>query len=283
MGDFELTLLTAVLVLVAGVAAGTINAIVGSGTLITFPLLVALGVPPLTANVSNTVGLVPASVTGAWGYRRELRGHWGTVARMAAVSAVGGIAGGLLLLVLPEEAFSAVVPWLLVLAAAMAAVQPRVAAYVRRRAAERAAGQTTAVDGPGAAVAAPSTSAAAGVTRPLTVGLVVGVLLTGVYGGYFGAAQGVILLVLLGIAWTTDLQQANGAKNVLAGVANLVSATVFAISGEVDWRLAALIAVGSAAGGVLGARVGRRIPAPVLRAIIVVVALTAAVIIVAQG
>lgn len=263
-----------VLVAVAGVLAGTINTVVGAGTLITFPLLVWLGVPPLTANVSNTVGLVPASVTGAWGYRRELRGVWGVVARMAVLSALGGVAGGLLLLVAPAESFTAVVPWLLVLAAVLAAVQPRVAAVVRRRAAERAAraADPAARDAPG------TTGTAGAVTLPLTVGLALGVAATGVYGGYFGAAQGVVLLALLGIGWTTDLHRANGAKNALAGVANLVSATVFVVGGVVDWRIAGLVAVGSALGGVIGARVGRRLPAPLLRGLIVVVALTAAVV-----
>ena len=276
------------LVLGAGVLAGMVNTIVGAGTLITFPLLVALGHPPLTANVSNTVGLVPASITGAWGYRRELSGQWRTVARMAALSAVGGIAGGLLLLVAPAEAFTAVVPWLLVLAAALAAVQPRVAALVRRRALaarEATVGAAPVLSptdvGTGPAETTPVTGPAAvgPITHPLTVGLALGIAATGVYGGYFGAAQGVVLLALLGIAWTTDLHRANGAKNVLAGVANLVSAAVFIIGGIVDWRLAGLIALGSGLGGVLGARVGRRIPAPLLRALIVVVALAAAVLI----
>lgn len=262
-----------VLVLLAGVLAGTVNTVVGAGTLITFPLLVALGVPPLTANVSNTVGLVPASVTGAWGYRRELSGAWPVVARMAVLSAVGGITGGLLLLVAPAESFTAVVPWLLVAAAALAAAQPRVAAVVRRRAAARAAAQA-----PAGGTTSGAVGAGVGVTLPLTTGLALGIAATGVYGGYFGAAQGVVLLALLGIGWTTDLHKANGAKNVLAGVANLVSATVFVLGGVVDWRIAGLIAVGSALGGVIGARVGRRLPAPLLRGLIVVVALTAAVV-----
>lgn len=272
----ELSGLEMALVLGAGVLAGAVNTIVGAGTLITFPLLVALGIPPLTANVSNTVGLVPASVTGAWGYRRELVGHWRTVARMASLSAVGGVTGALLLLVAPAETFTSVVPWLLVLAAVLAAAQPRVGAAVRRRAAARSAG-TAAASAPGGGAERPTQHVDLS-TRPLTVGLALGIAATGVYGGYFGAAQGVVLLALLGIAWTTNLQRANGAKNVLAGVANLVSAALFIVSGAVDWRIAALIAVGSAVGGVIGARVGRRIPAPVLRTLIVVVALSAAVI-----
>ena len=251
-----MTLLEGAIILVAGIAAGIINVVAGAGTLITFPTLLVLGIPPITANVSNTVGLVPGSIAGAYGYRRELRSQWRPVAWMAVFSAVGGVIGGLLLLVLPEEAFSAVVPFLLLLAALLSAIQPRVARYVRRKSPE---GTTTD-------------------TRPITFGLVLGILGTGVYGGYFGAAQGVVLLALLGILWSTDMHRANGAKNVLAGMANLVSAIIFISSGTVDWVIALLIGVGSAVGGWLGARIGRRLSAPVLRAILVIVALTAAVV-----
>ena len=247
-----------VAIAVAGTLAGAVNTIVGAGTLLTFPLLVALGYPPLTANVSNTVGLVPGAVTGAWGYRRELAGQWGAVARMAALSAVGGVLGGSLVLVADPDTFTAVVPGLLVLAAGLAALQPRVAAWVRRRA--------------GAEVETHGAS----YTRPVGVGLALGITATGVYGGYFGAAQGVILISLLGIGWSSDLYRANGAKNVLGGTANVVSAVVFIAGGTVDWTVAGLIAVGSALGGVLGARIGRRIPATALRALIVTVALIAA-------
>jgi hypothetical protein len=251
-----MTLLEGAIILVAGIAAGIINVVAGAGTLITFPTLLALGVPPITANVSNTVGLVPGSVAGAFGYRRELKSQWRPVAWMAVFSAVGGVTGGLLLLILPEEAFSVVVPYLLLLAAMLSAVQPKVARYVRRKAPE---GATTD-------------------TRPITFGLVLGILGTGVYGGYFGAAQGVVLLALLGILWSTDIHRANGAKNVLAGMANLVSAIIFISSGTVDWVIALLIGVGSAFGGWIGARIGRRLSAPVLRTILVVVALTAATV-----
>ncbi|WP_104198438.1 sulfite exporter TauE/SafE family protein [Cryobacterium sp. M15] len=251
-----MTLLEGAIILVAGIAAGIINVVAGAGTLITFPTLLALGVPPITANVSNTVGLVPGSVAGAYGYRRELKSQWRPVAWMAVFSAVGGVTGGLLLLILPEEAFSVVVPYLLLLAAMLSAVQPKVARYVRRKAPE---GATTD-------------------TRPITFGLVLGILGTGVYGGYFGAAQGVVLLALLGILWSTDIHRANGAKNVLAGMANLVSAIIFISSGTVDWVIALLIGVGSAFGGWIGARIGRRLSAPVLRTILVVVALTAATV-----
>lgn len=263
-------------IMLAGLVAGAVNTIVGAGTLITFPLLVAVGVPPLTANVSNSVGLVPGAVTGAWGFRRELTGQWRTVTRMAMLSGVGGVLGGLLLLRAPG-AFGVVVPWLLVLAAALAALQPRVADALRRRESLAALARGETLTEP------PPAGLADAVTRPVGPLLALGILATGVYGGYFGAAQGVVLLALLGMAWSTDLHRANGAKVVLAGVANLVSAVVFAVSGEVDWTITGIIAVGAAAGGVLGARLGRRIPAPVLRAVIVVVGLSAAVALWARG
>ncbi len=250
-----MNLLDATFILLAGMAAGIINVVAGAGTLITFPVLLALGIPPVTANVSNTVGLVPASITGVYGYRRELAGHWRSVLWMASLSALGGVAGAAFLLLLPAKSFTTVVPFLLLLAALLSAIQPRVARFVRRK-----------------------STALASDTRPLTVGLLFGVLATGVYGGYFGAAQGVILLALLGILWSTDMHRANGAKNVLAGVANLVSATIFISSGRVDWQVALLIGIGSAAGGWVGSRIGRLLPAAVLRTILVVVALTAAVI-----
>ncbi len=251
-----MTLFDGFIIVIAGAIAGVINVVAGAGTLITFPVLLALGIPPVTANVSNTVGLVPASLTGAYGYRRELRGQWRSVLRMALLSGLGGLAGGFALLLLPSENFTVIVPFLLILAAVLAAIQPRVAAFVRRR----------------------SAAEATGATRPLTVGLVLGVFATGVYGGYFGAAQGVVLLALLGILWSTDLNRANGAKNVLAGVANIVSAVLFISMGVVDWRVALLVGVGSAGGGWIGSKIGRKLPAPLLRGILVVIALGAATV-----
>lgn len=255
--------LEAVAILGAAVMAGVINVVAGAGTLVTFPTLLALGFPPVVANISNTVGLVPASITGAYGYRRELKGHWRSVLTMVVFSAIGGITGGLLLLSLPATAFSVVVPFLLLLAALLSAVQPRLARFIRGRSA--------------ASQDAPDQDTRDGPTRVGPV-LVLGVLATGIYGGYFGAAQGVVLLALLGILWSTDLNLANGAKNVLAGIANIVSAVLFIGSGELDWRIVALVGVGSALGGLLGAKIGRKLPAPVLRTILVIVATVAAVV-----
>jgi uncharacterized membrane protein YfcA len=241
----------AAIILVAGVWAGMINTIVGSGTLVTFPVLLALGYPPLTANVSNGLGLVPGSVAGAVGYRRELAGLGGRVARLAVASALGALLGAVLLLSLPAAAFDAVVPVLVGLAVVLVVAQP----FVSRRMAARGGGARTHVG----------------------AGLLAGTFATGVYGGYFGAAQGVLLLALLGIGLDDDIQRHNAVKNVLAAVANLVSGVVFALVAPISWPVVGLIAAGSVAGGVLGARVGRRLSPTVLRAVVVVVGVLAIV------
>ncbi|MHB8460020.1 MAG: sulfite exporter TauE/SafE family protein [Candidatus Limnocylindrales bacterium] len=248
----------------AGVAAGTINTIVGSGSLITFPTLLLFGYSPLVANVSNTVGLVPGSVSGVIGYRRELAGQRGRAVPLALAALGGGLSGAVLLLVLPQSAFERIVPILILVACALMAVQPRLADVV---AARRAAAIERSEGGPG-------TSRRSGEGGPA---LVVGVYLTAVYGGYFGAAQGVILMALLAILIADDLQHLNALKNVLAAVVNGVAAVVFIAVAPVAWAPAVLLAVGSIAGGQLGARIGRRLPSTVLRAVIVVVGLTVAI------
>jgi uncharacterized protein len=234
----------------AGVAAGSINAVVGSGSLVTFPTLVALGYPPVTATVSNTVGLVPGAVAGAYGYRRELRGQLGRVLRLVGASLLGALIGGTLLLWLPEESFEIIVPALVVMALVLVVAQPWLNAWLAaRRVTHHPHG------GPG---------------------LWVSVFGCGVYGGYFAAAQGVILLALLGIFLESDLQRVNGVKNVLVGVVNSAAAALFIVTAQhVDWQVVPLIAVGSTLGGLLGARVGRRLPVVVLRTIIVAVGLLA--------
>lgn len=243
-----------VAILLAGVAAGTINTVVGSGTLITFPTLLAFGVPPVTANVSNTIGLVPGSVSGAIGYRRELSGQRGRLLRLASASLVGGIAGAVLLLALPPEAFDAIVPVLILGGCVLVVLQPTIARRVATRAASRG-----------------------GVPEHGALWVWVLVMLTGVYGGYFGAAQGVLLMAVLGIGIQDSLQRLNGTKNVLAGLVNAVAAVVFIVVAEVNWVAAALIAVGAVVGGQLGATVGRRLPPLVLRMVIVAVGLVAVV------
>lgn len=256
VSDLMLELLLAAL---AGVAAGTINTIVGSGTLISFPVLLALGLPPVSANVTNNVGLVPGSFSGAWGYRRELAGQRGRLLRLLPASVVGAVTGAVLLLVLPESAFRTVVPVLIGIALVMVVVQPRLQATLRRRREASAAG--------GAALDARGRHHDRyGAAIPITA-------LTGVYGGYFGAAQGILLIGALGVVLDEDLQRLNGLKNVLAGAVNLVAAVVFVIvaPGLIVWELVAAVAVGALLGGILGARVGRRLPPLLLRGFIVVV------------
>ncbi len=236
----------------AGIVAGTINTVVGSGTLFTFPVLLAFGYAPVTANVSNTVGLVPGSVSGAVGYRQELRGQTRRAIPLAAASVIGGIVGAILLLSLPPSAFKAIVPGFIAVALMLILVQPRIS---RALAARRTRGHERA--GPVATTS---------------------IFASGVYGGYFGAAQGILLLAILGLSLEgEDLQRINALKVVLAGLVNLVAGVVFVFSAHVVWLVALLLAIGSSLGGVLGARYGRRLPPAALRALIVVVGITAIV------
>jgi uncharacterized membrane protein YfcA len=240
--------------LLAGTAAGTINTVVGSGTLITFPTLLAFGVPPVTANVSNTLGLAPGSLSGAIGYRAELVGQRTRLVRLGSASLIGGVVGALLLLVLPSGAFNAIVPVLILLGCVLVIVGPRIQRRVAARAAERG-----------------------GLPEQGAVWVWPSVLGAGVYGGYFGAAQGVLLMAILGIGVDDTMQRHNATKNVLALLVNGIAAVVFAFVAHVDWTIAGLIAVGSIIGGQLGATVGRRLPPVALRALIVVVGVVAIV------
>jgi uncharacterized membrane protein YfcA len=250
-----MSLAEALAVLAAGIGAGTINTIVGSGTLITFPVLLAVGLPPVTANVSNTLGLVPGSLTGAFGYRRELAGQRGRLLRLGAVSLVGGAAGAVLLVTLPSKAFDAIVPGLIAAALVLVVLQPRLARAV---AARRERDGTTAPAHGG----------------PL---LFLGMLLASMYGGYFGAAQGVLYLSLMGLLLDEPLQRVNGLKNVLAVLVNGIAALFFVIVADMDWTAVALIAAGATLGGLIGARIGRRLPPAVLRGLILAIGVTAIV------
>ncbi len=235
----------------AGLAAGAINTLVGSGTLITFPVLLAFGYAPVTANVSNTIGLVPGSVSGAIGYRRELSGQRKRALRLGAMSLTGGITGAVLLLVLSAAAFKAIVPVFITIALVLTLLQPRLARWLIKREIDL--------------------ERRGGLLVPLAV------YLTGVYGGYFGAAQGILLLAILGLALTQDLQRTNALKNVLAGLTNGVAGLYFAFAAHVDWGPAAIIACASILGAQLVARYGRRLPPDALRAVIVVVGVFAIV------
>jgi uncharacterized membrane protein YfcA len=239
------------LVLVAGVGAGTINTVVGSGTLITFPTLLAVGLPPVTANVSNAVGLFPGSFVGAYGYRRELAGQRRRAVQAGTATVLGAILGAILLLELPAKAFKAIVPALIVIALLLVVFGGRLTSWLM------AHGHTA--------------------DDRVSVALWLVVFGTGVYGGYFGAAQGVLLMGLLGLFIAESLQRLNALKNVLAGIANLVAGVVFVSTTHIDWTAAGLVAAGSIVGGVLGAHIGRRLPPNALRAVIVVVGIAAVV------
>ncbi|MDT5370203.1 MAG: uncharacterized protein QOC62_4634 [Mycobacterium sp.] len=244
------------LIALAGVAAGAINAVVGSGTLVTFPTLVTLGYPPVTSTMSNAVGLVAGSVSGTWGYRRELRGQWHRLRWQLLASLTGSALGSWLLLHLPEKVFTRVVPVLLIVALALVIVGPRIQEWARRRAAE--AGHPPDHVPPGRMVA-----------------LVALTFAVGVYGGYFTAAQGILLMGVMGALLPEDMQRMNAAKNLLALVVNIVAALSYTLVAfdRISWPAAGLIAVGSLIGGFLGAHYGRRLPPNALRAIIVIVGL----------
>jgi uncharacterized membrane protein YfcA len=235
----------------AGMAAGTINTVVGSGTLITFPVLLAFGYPPVIANVSNTIGLVPGSISGAFGYRRELTGQRGQAVRLGAMSVLGGITGAVLLLVLPASAFEAIVPVFIAVALILVLLQPRLSRIVANRAVDprRKGGILT----------------------------MLAIFATGIYGGYFGAAQGILLLGILGVALAQDLHRTNALKNVLAGLVNGVAGVYFIVAAHVEWVPAGIIACGSIIGAQLGARYGRRLTPAALRGLIVVIGVIAIV------
>ncbi len=246
-----MSLLEVLAVLLAGAAAGTINTVVGSGSLVTFPTLLALGFSPVVANVTNTVGLVPGSVSGAIGYRRELSGQRSRLVRLGIAALVGGLAGGVLLLTLDEAVFETIVPALILLGCLLVVIQPRLSAWMRRR----REGQ---------------------LPRHHGSWLVwVGVLVTSVYGGYFGAAQGVLFMAVLGLGLDDALQRINASKNVLAALVNGVAALLFAVVADVDWAAAGVLATGAIVGGQIGATVGRRLPDWVLRTFVVVVGVAA--------
>ena len=242
----------AVAIFAAGVAAGTINTIVGSGTLVTFPVLLGFGYAPVTANVSNTVGLVPGSVTGAYGYRRELSGQRRRSLPLAAVSVTGAIVGATLLLTLPASAFKEIVPVFIAIALVLIVLQPRLSQAVSRRRPHEHREHA----GPFATL---------------------GVLASGIYGGYFGAAQGILMLSILGLSLDESLQRLNALKVVLTGLVNFVAGVVFVLFAHVAWLASLYIALGSTLGGFLGAHAGRRLPEPALRVVIVVVGIVAIV------
>ena len=245
-----------ILIALAGMAAGAINSLVGSGTLITFPTLVTLGFPPVTATMSNAIGLVAGGMSGTLGYRAELAGQWDRLRWQIPASLTGAAIGAFLLLHLPERVFIQVVPVLLILALILVVTGPRIQAYARWRAEE--AGRSADHVSPGRMAA-----------------LVFGTFLVGIYGGYFTAAQGILLIGVMGALLPEDIQRMNAAKNLLSWLVNIVAAVGYTLVAfdRISWPTAGLIAAGSLVGGWLGAHYGRRLSPTALRGFIVVVGL----------
>ncbi|MFE0150578.1 sulfite exporter TauE/SafE family protein [Nonomuraea sp. NPDC059007] len=242
----------------AGAGAGAINTVVGSGTLITFPVLLATGLPPVTATVSNALGLIPGSISGAIGYRAELRGQRRRILRMSVGALVGGVTGAALLLVLPAAAFETIVPVLVGLALVLIVLQPWIAKAVRRR-----RGRSADPDG-----------------GPV---LLTGLTLASVYGGYFAAAQGIIYMALMGMLLDEDMRRLNALRNVLVAVVNTVAALFFLVAADFDWTAVGLLAAGSAIGGRAGSALGRRLSPAVLRTLVVAVGTVALVQLLARA
>jgi uncharacterized protein len=246
----------AILIVFAGLGAGAINAVVGSGTLITFPTLVAMGYPPVTSTMSNAVGLVAGNVSGTWGYRRELGGQWNRLRWQIPASVIGAIVGAWLLLHLPATVFAQVVPVLLVAALILVVIAPRIQAWARTRAEQSGR---------------PADQVSSGRMAALTAST----FAVGIYGGYFTAAQGILLVGAMGALLPESVQRMNAAKNLLTLLVNVVAALAYTLVAfqRISWSVAGLIAVGSLLGGWLGARYGRRLSPNALRATIVVVGL----------
>jgi uncharacterized protein len=246
----------AIVIVFAGLGAGAINAIVGSGTLITFPTLVAMGYPPVTSTMSNAVGLVAGSVSGTWGYRRELRGQWNRLRWQVPASLIGAGLGAWLLLHLPEQVFADVVPVLLIVALILVVIGPWMQVLARGRAAQ--AGRP-----------------ADHVSPRRMNALVASTFAIGVYGGYFTAAQGILLVGAMGALLPESVQRMTAAKNLITLLVNIVAALAYTLVAfdRISWPVAGLVAVGSLIGGWLGAHYGRRLSPNALRAAIVVVGL----------
>lgn len=243
------------LVLVAGLGAGLLISTIGVASLVSFPVLVAVGLPPVVANASNTVGLVPAGLSGSFGYREELRENPAATLRVLVVCMVGAAGGAWLLLLLPPGVFEVVVPWLILFTCLLVGVQPWLAGWLRRR------------QGPDAAPREEM--------GPVTT---VFATLTGVYGGYFGAGSGVMMVAVLGLGTDLELRVVNGLKTLAILASNVVATAVFLVFADLDWTAIGLLAAGSVGGGYVGARVGRRLRPTVFRVLVVLGGVTAAVL-----
>lgn len=239
--------------LLTGLVAGILTSTVGVASLLSFPVLVAVGLPPVVANASNTVGMTPGALSGSWGYRRELREHPRVTAIVLATCAVGSVGGAVLLLALPPSVFEGVVPWLILGTCLLVGIQPRLSARLRERRGSEVDDRLH--------------------VSPVTAAFGT---LTGVYGGYFGAGSGVMMLAVLGLGTDLPFRVANALKTLAVLAANLVASVIFVFAADIDWRAVVLLASGSVVGGYVGAHIGRRLPPSLLRAGIVIAGLVGA-------
>ncbi len=240
----------------AGLGAGIVASSIGVASLISFPILVAVGLPPVVANASNTVGLIPAGLSGSFGYRRELAEHPAVTRAVLGTSAIGAVGGAFLLLRLPPGVFEALVPWLILFACLLVGVQPLVSRWVRSRS---------------------SHDPQAGRTR-FSRGLTAMTTMVGIYGGYFGAGQGVMMIAVLSLGLDIDLRVVNALKTTGIMASNIVAGVIFVVLADLDWHAIGLLGIGSVVGGYLGSHVGRRLPPTVFRVLVVVAGVIAAVV-----
>jgi len=275
--------LSLLVLLVVGVVAGAINAAVGSGSLLTLPVLMAVGLPPGVAVRTNTVGMFFSTVGSVLGYRREIAEERRHLTPLVLTALLGASAGALLLLTSPAEALDVVVPVLIVVALALVVLQKPLTAALRSRSEKRAEGRAAA-DGAGTEKATDAGASADGSERsPLRSPALVGSIgAASVYGGYFTAAQGVLYLGILGVFTGRPMGSVNSVKNLLSLCVNLAAALIyviafFVVDAQVVWAASAAIAVGSLLGGFFGAHLAKRLPEWALRGVIVVVALAALV------
>lgn len=241
-------------IVATGLVAGVMTSTVGVASLLSFPVLVALGIPPVVANASNTVGMVPASLTGSFGYREELRVHPKVAAAIVTTCAAGSVLGAALLLALPAGVFGAVVPWLILGTCLLVGAQPRISRWLRRTHDDTLAEHVR-----------------------LSSATTFFATLVGAYGGYFGAGSGVMMMAVLGIGSTLEFRVVNALKTLAILASNLVASVIFVVVAELDWHAVMLLAAGAVVGGHVGARIGRRLDPTALRALIVLFGVTAAV------
>jgi len=242
-------------VLGAGFGAGILTSTVGVATLLSFPVLVAVGLPPVVANASSTVGMTPAGMSGSFGYRAELRAHPRVTLTVVLTCGAGAVGGALLLLALPSEFFETVVPWLILFTCLLVGAQPKISQLLRRRHQGASANRIE-------------------MSFPTTIFATV----TGVYGGYFGAGSGVMMMAVLGLGLDLDLRIVNALKTLAVLAANAVASVIFLALADLDWAAVLILASGSVVGGYVGAHIGRRLPHSMLRAGVVVAGVTASLL-----